>query len=128
MSKKTLKPIAAALGTTFVVSLAASPIIVQAAENPFALNDLSSGYMVAEEGKCGEEKKVEGKAEGEGKCGEGKCGEGKAEGEGKCGEGKAEGEGKVEGEGKCGEGKAEGEGKCGEGKVEGEGKAEGGGK
>jgi uncharacterized low-complexity protein len=97
MSKMILKPIAAALGTTFVVSLAASPI-VQAAENPFALNDLSSGYMVAEEGACGEK-------EGEGKCGE-------KEGEGKCGEKKAEGKC---GEGKCGENK-EAEGKCGEGK------------
>ena len=54
MSKKaTLKPIAAALGTTFVVSLAASPI-VNAAVNPFQLNELSGGFMVAaEEGKCG---------------------------------------------------------------------------
>lgn len=54
MSKKyTLKPIVAALGTTFVVSLAASPI-VNAAENPFQLNELSGGFMVAgEEGKCG---------------------------------------------------------------------------
>ncbi len=54
MSKKTsLKPIMAALGTTFVVSLAASPI-VNAAENPFSLNELSGGFMVAgEEGKCG---------------------------------------------------------------------------
>lgn len=82
MSKKTLKPIAAALGTTFVVSLATSPI-VQAEENPFALNDLSSGYMVAEEGKCGEGKC--GEKEGEGKCGEEKEGEGKC-GEGKCGD------------------------------------------
>jgi uncharacterized low-complexity protein len=93
MSNKTLKPIAAALGTTFVVSLAASPMVL-AAENPFALNDLSGGYMVAEEGKCGEgkcgEKEGEGKCgekEAEGKCGEGKCGENK-EAEGKCGEGK----------------------------------------
>ena len=83
MSKKTLKPVAAAIGTTFVISLAASPI-VQAAENPFALNQLSSGYMVAEEGNCGDKK------EGEGHCGaekgehEGNCG-GKKEGEGKCG-------------------------------------------
>lgn len=81
MSKKNLTPIAAALGTTFVISLATSPI-TQAAENPFVLNDLSSGYMVAEEGACGEK-------EGEGKCGEEK------EGEGKCGEEK-------EAEGKCG--------------------------
>ena len=75
MSKKTIKPIAAVLGTTFVVSLASSPI-VQAEENPFALNDLSGGYMVAEEGKCSEGKCGENK-EAEGKCGEGKCGENK---------------------------------------------------
>ena len=96
MSKMTLKPIAVALGTTFVVSLAASPIVL-AAENPFALNELSSGYMVAEEGSCGEEK------EGEGKCGEekeaeGHCGEEKGEHEGMCG-------GMKEGEGNCGENK-----------------------
>lgn len=96
MSKKiTLTPIAAALGTTFVVSLAASPI-VNAAENPFALNELSSGYMVAEEGKCGDKMEGEGKCgkemeseemeseeeeseekKAEGKCGEAKCGDAK---------------------------------------------------
>lgn len=55
--------------------------IAHAAGNPFALNALSQGYMVAaadkaKEGKCGE-----GKCGGasnaktkEGKCGEGKCG------------------------------------------------------
>jgi len=117
--KNRLKPVAAILGTTFVVSLAASRV-VNAAENPFNATELSNGgYMVAGkdgEGKCGEGKCGEGKAgdhkEGEGKCGEGKCGEGKAgdhkEGEGKCGEGKC-------GEGKAGDHK-EGEGKCGEGK------------
>ena len=93
MSKKsTIKPIAAALGTTFAVSLMASPI-ANAAENPFAMNQLQNGYMVAEH-------------HGEGKCGEGKCGE--KEAEGKCGE--------KEGEGKCGEENKEAEGKCGEGK------------
>ena len=107
MSKKTtLKPIAAALGTTFAVSLTLSPI-ANAAENPFSMTELSQGgYMVADA-----------HGGGEGKCGEGKCGEDK-EGEGSCGEDK-EGEGKC-GEGKCGEGKCgedkEGEGKCGEGK------------
>ena len=92
MSKETtLKPIAAALGTTFAVSLTLSPI-ANAADNPFSMTELSQGgYMVAGE-----------HGEGEGKCGEGKCGEGK------CGEDK-------EGEGKCGEDK-EGEGKCGEDK------------
>ena len=102
MSKETtLKPLAAALGTTFAVSLSLSPI-ASAADNPFSMTELSQGgYMVADahggEGKCGE-----------GKCGEGKCGEDKKEGEGKCGEGKC-GEDKEEGEGKCGEGK------CGDG-------------
>jgi len=108
MSKKTLIPIAAALGTTFVVSLAASPVVL-AADNPFALNDLSRGYMVAEEGNCGEEKDAEGKC-GEEKEGEGKCGENKdTSAEGKCGEGKC-GEKRKTHEGKCGEGK------CGENK------------
>jgi uncharacterized low-complexity protein len=98
MKKKSLKPIAAALGTTFVVTLAASPI-AQAGENPFTLNELSSGYMVAEaEGKCGENKEAEGK-----------CGDKKDESEGKCGD---EGAMKDESEGKCGE-KKEAEGKCG---------------
>ena len=109
-SSTDLKPIAAALGTTFAVSLVASPI-ANAGENPFNMTELNSGYMVAghdAEGKCGEGKKE----------GEGKCGEGKAESEGKCGEGhdgkKAEGAcgEKAKAEGKCGEGKC-GEGKCG---------------
>ncbi|MBI4006152.1 MAG: hypothetical protein HY356_05750 [Gammaproteobacteria bacterium] len=99
MSKKTaLKPIVAALGTTFAVSLAASPI-VNAAENPFALNELSNGYMVADHGE-------------EGKCGEGKCGENKeTKGEeGKCGEGmdtegSSDEEKEKKAEGKCGEAK-----------------------
>lgn len=65
----------------------------QAADNPFGLTDLSSGYMVAD-GKCG----------AAGKCGSsmkkehsGKCGDMKKEGEGKCG-----GDTKKEGDGKCG--------------------------
>lgn len=91
MSDKTkLAPIAAALGTTFAISLMASPI-ANAAENPFAMNELSSGYMQLADGH------------GEGGCGEGSCGEGEGEGEGSCGEGS------------CGEGKGEGEGSCGEG-------------
>ena len=103
MSKKTqLKPLAAAIGTTFAVSLAVSPV-VNAADNPFSMTQIESGYMVADghEGKCGEGKCGD-KKEGEGKCGEGKCGD-KKEGEGKCGEGKC-GD-KKESEGKCGEGK-----------------------
>jgi uncharacterized low-complexity protein len=99
MSEKTMitKPLAAAIGAAFVSSLAVSTTAV-AADNPFAMADLDSGYMLAD-GHKGEE----------GKCGEGKCGE-KGE-EGKCGE---KGE-----EGSCGE-KGE-EGKCGEGKCGGDG-------
>lgn len=70
MSKQTL--IAAAVGSAFVAGLAAAPI-ASAAEDPFALSGLSSGYQVADastpakptEGKCG---CMYMKA-GEGKCG-----------------------------------------------------------
>lgn len=101
MSKSSsMKPLAIAMGTAFVTSLAGASV-ANAADNPFAMNELSSGYMVADSGMK------------EGKCGEGKCGGKKAEKmkEGKCGEGKMK-------EGKCGEkmkGKMK-EGKCGEGK------------
>jgi len=90
----TKKSIALAVGGAFALSLSAAT--VSAAENPFAIKTLSSGYQVADnhtdkgaEGKCGE-----GKC-GEGKCGEGKCGAEKKAADGKCGEGKC-------GEGKCG--------------------------
>ncbi len=64
-----ISPLALALGTSFAISLSASPV-VNAADNPFAANQLTNGgYMVAEEGKCGDMKKEEGK------CGEGKCGD-----------------------------------------------------
>ena len=92
---------------------------VNAAENPFALKSLSSGYQVADNhtkakdgkcgtGKCGASKKKTEKA-AEGKCGgekaaEGKCSAEKAH-EGKCGGEKAA-------EGKCSAEKAK-EGKCG---------------
>jgi uncharacterized low-complexity protein len=103
--KSTIKPLAIAVGAAFVTSLA-SATVANAAENPFAMSELSSGYMVADaaEGKCGEGME---KKEGEGKCGEGME---KKEGEGKCGEGKCgEGKEKKEGEGKCGEGKCGGD-------------------
>ena len=86
MSKKTL--IATAVGSAFVASMAAAPVAL-AAENPFALSGLSSGYQVAEnqgakpmegkamEGKCGgkpmEAKPMDGKPM-EGKCGGMKAG------------------------------------------------------
>jgi uncharacterized low-complexity protein len=98
MADKTLitKPVTAALGVAFVSSLAVSTSAV-ADDNPFAMADLDSGYLLAD-GHEGEE----------GKCGEGKCGEKGEEGscgekgeEGKCGEGKCGGDEKGE-EGKCG--------------------------
>jgi uncharacterized low-complexity protein len=95
MSNKTvIKPLAIALGATFVTSLAGTTI-ANAAENPFSMTELPSGYMVADkaEGKCGE-----------GKCGEGKCGSGEQKAkEGKCGSGEQKAK-----EGKCGEGKCGG--------------------
>lgn len=102
MSKKvSLKPVAAALGTTFAVSLAISPL-ANAAENPFNMTELSNGgYMIAE-GNCGEKKEAEGKC-GESKSEEGKCGENKDQSmseEGKKKEGKC-------GEAKCGNNKGE---------------------
>lgn len=77
MSKKTL--IAAAAGTAFAASMAAAPI-VSAAENPFALTALSSGYQVADSTPA---KPMEGKCGGAMKPTEGKCGGMKA-GKGKC--------------------------------------------
>ena len=110
MSKTTvMKPLSIALGAAFVASLAGTSV-ANAADNPFSMTELSSGYMVADskegkcgEGKCGGEKKAE-----EGKCGEGKCGGEKKAEEGKCGECKCGGEKKAK-EGKCGEGKCGGE-------------------
>ncbi len=103
MINNSRKPLAAAVGAAFMVSVAVSPLAF-AGDNPFQVTQLGAGYNLAA------------KAEGEGKCGEGKCGEGKAAmkaEEGKCGEGKC-GEGKAAAaktaEGKCGEGK------CGQGK------------
>ena len=100
--KKILKPISLAIGATFVASMAASSFATAAQTNgnPFAMNDLHSGYtQLAEMPK-------------DGKCGEGKCSSDKAKPktkDGKCGEGKA-----MPKEGKCGdkEPKAK-EGKCG---------------
>jgi uncharacterized low-complexity protein len=80
MSKKaTITPLTIALGTVFTVSLA-NTSITNAAENPFSMKPLSSGYTMLAEGKCGE----------------GKCGGGKGS-EGKCGMSRmdADGDGKV---------------------------------
>ena len=82
--KKTL--ITTAVGSAFVASMAAAPL-ASAAENPFALSGLASGYQVADnhkakEGKCG------GKTEADMKAKDGKCGNTAKMKDGKCGEGK----------------------------------------
>lgn len=112
MSKKTL--IATAVGSAFVAGLAAAPV-ASAAENPFALSGLSSGYQLAQaqgakpaEGKCGANpgaKPMEGKCGSaakmkDGKCGEGKCGNKPKMKDGKCGEGKCGGAAKAQGDAK----------------------------
>ena len=58
--KATNKTLALAIGGAFVASIAATS--VHAAENPFALKSLSSGYMLADADKMKD-----------GKCGTGKC-------------------------------------------------------
>ncbi len=100
MSRTTRIPLAAVIGSTFAVSLAASPV-ESGGGNPFRIVEHAGGYMVAgdAEGRCGGEKAGEGKCGSE-KAGEGKCGSEKA-GEGKCG-------GEKGAEGTCGEGKCGG--------------------
>lgn len=97
----TKKSIALAVGGAFALSLGAAS--VSAAENPFAIKTLSSGYQVADnhadkakDGKCGE-----GKCGAEKKAADGKCGADKKAHDGKCGAEKKGAEGKC-GEGKCG--------------------------
>jgi uncharacterized low-complexity protein len=96
MMNKSNKSLALAVSSAFALSIGAASI--NAAENPFVIKSLSSGYQVADhhekakDGKCGEGKCGEGmkKEMKDGKCGEGKCGHGddaKAK-DGKCGEGK----------------------------------------
>ena len=85
MANKLMTPLAAAVGAAFVASATLAPL-ASAGENPFAAQELTSGYNLAgkhSEGKCGEGKCGGDKAAKEGKCGEGKCGGDKAAEEGK---------------------------------------------
>ena len=68
--------ISIAVGSAFAATLGAAPI-ASAADNPFAIQSMDRGYMVAQ-------------GYGEMKAGEGKCGGMKA-GEGKCGAKASEG-------------------------------------
>jgi len=85
------KPLTIALGTALVGGLtaaAAASAGVATDDNPFAMEQITSGLLLAgdAEGSCGE-------AKGEGSCGEGDD-DSESEGEGSCGE--------AEGEGSCG--------------------------
>lgn len=97
-----MKHLNAVVATLGVALLSSAAFTVQAASNPFAAQELSSGYSLAA-----------GEKAGEGSCGEGKCGaEVKAEGQGQATDAakpaakpQAKSEAKAEAEGKCGEGK-----------------------
>ena len=92
---KHLNAVVATLGAALLSSAA---FTVQAASNPFAAQELSSGYSLAAgekaaegscgEGKCGAEMKAESQGKGAGAATSGAKPEAKAEAEGKCGEGK----------------------------------------
>ena len=82
MNKKTTLTLAA--GAAFVATTAFAPI-ASAADNPFGMAKLDSGYQLAAaddkkkdgkcgEGKCGGDKKPTDDKKKDGKCGEGKCG------------------------------------------------------
>ncbi|MDH5435238.1 MAG: hypothetical protein OEX83_00625 [Gammaproteobacteria bacterium] len=109
---QTKKPLAIAIGSAFVASLAASPM-VNAEQNPFSMNELSSGYQVADSGKmegnCGSKHKEK----SDGNCG-GKMNKEKMHEED---EDEHKSKKMEEGEGKCGaKKKAVKEGQCGEAK------------
>lgn len=92
MTKKTV--LSLAVGTAFAATAALAPM-VHAADNPFAMQKMSSGYLLAEadmkmkDGSCGADKKKDGSCgdkkvekKKDGKCGEGKCGANKKKMEG----------------------------------------------
>lgn len=80
MSKKTMKPISLALGTALITSLSAGHLSADTNTSPFAITELSGGYMQLAEASSTTKPDQEGnksgdkKPEKEGKCGEGKCG------------------------------------------------------
>ena len=100
MSKKSMKPVSLAVGVAFVTSLTTGNLLADTTVNPFALNELSGGYMqLADAGSTaksdqGSNKDSDKKPEKEGKCGEGKCGGAmKKDAEDKSGEKKSDKEG-----------------------------------
>lgn len=65
--------ISIAVGSAFAATLGTASL-VSAADNPFGIQSLGKGYMVADAHKYGDKKGSEGKCGGEGSCGEGRCG------------------------------------------------------
>lgn len=59
--------ISVAVGSAFAVTLGIAPV-ASAAENPFSMQPMEKGYVIADAGKYGDKKA------GEGKYGEGRCG------------------------------------------------------
>jgi len=97
MSSLTRKSLSIALGSCLVGGLSGYSI-ADAQQNPFTMNELASGYMIAgHEGICGEGKCGGARKPGnmgpdsaakplkEGQCGEGKCGGDKTANEAVCG-------------------------------------------
>jgi uncharacterized low-complexity protein len=105
MMNKTQKTLSLAIGGALALSVAATT--VNAAENPFALKSLATGYQIADAhdakaadgkcgtGKCGTAEKAKEMKMKDGKCGTGKCGSAEKMKEGTCGGEKAK-------EGSCG--------------------------
>ena len=75
MNNRKMKPIAAAIGTAFAMSLTAGAVADEV--NPFEAQLIEDGTLLAtshKEGGCGEDKDKAAEGE-EAKCGEGNCGE-----------------------------------------------------
>ena len=101
MSKKHIRSaIATAIGASFLAAAAIAPV-ANAAENPFALKQLDSGYKVAEKGSCG--KGSCGAKSGKDKKGKGSCGAKDKSGKGNC-SAKTENGDKKGKKGSCGKG------------------------
>lgn len=111
MMKKSNQTLVLAIGSTLMTGLA----VGSAQANPFAMTDLSNGYMQvaaadtgakkAPEAKCAGDKPMTAPKTTEAKCGEGKCGDGmkKPAADGKKAPAPKAAEAKC-GEGKCGDG------------------------
>lgn len=108
--KSKLKPLSLAVGAAFATSMALSPM-AGAVESPFSMNQMESGYKVADnhmEAKCGGNKKAkEASCGGDKKAKEASCGGDKKAKEASCG-GDKKMEKKKAKEGKCGEAKCGG--------------------